>query len=248
MRTIRLFTLLTAVFTLASCDKDEEQTVNFEGKLELVDEFGEELTDFTGVAVTFFTNEGEKTVLSDVNGTYLVELGISEEIEKITFEKEGFASQQLVEDFDRAKLQRIQLIQISSLEVSDFEAEERDCGSTTCFTLTFRADNFYTDQIEKRFFDLHAYRQNQFVGSLRFFSFQETFSEANKITRLSDTAAEIEVEVSGLWFLNDFSTNTEIELRVYGATANETYKFYDLDTEIDNSLNPNYGVAIVKMK
>ena len=245
---IRPTYILTIFLILMSCSKDDAvQLRSIAGSIELVDEYGQELADFSGVEVTIITDNGEQTAKTDEAGSFSIDLKESEIIERITYEKEGFARQQFTEDFQRAELQTVEMIQISTLEIYNLAVEEMDCGSTTCFKLSFDAHRFYTDKVDKRYFDLHAYHQNQLVGTLRFFSFQETQFESNQITPLTPENASIEVEVSGVWFLSDFSSGTEIELRVYGATAHETYLYYDLDTEIDNSLNPIHGQVFVSL-
>lgn len=241
------FTVLMIALSLTGCNEDIGDETTVVGKVKLLDEFGIDLFDYSGVRITIYTDQDTIITESDKNGDYHAIVDHLGSIDRIAYDKLGFANQLIAEDFSQKEVRTVELIQVSTLEVSNLEVEELYCG-TTCLRLNFDASQFFSDKTDKRYFNLHALIDDVFIGAQRFFSFQETILESNQVTPTSSNSASIEIELQGIYFLDDYSPGSEIELRVYGATAYETYRYYDLGISIDNSLNPIYGVAKIKLK
>lgn len=249
--TIHLMIYVT--FFIISCSSDESinTDIKVEGKVELVDEFGDHLDRFNDVKIVFELDDQEVITLSDNDGNFAVSIPSWEEVKSVTYIKDGFASQKLTTNPRDAEKYSIEMIGLSTMEVSALEVVQED-SPNPLFQISFEVENYFSDNPDKkRYFELQVYDwHGGMINNLRFFGFQNEVSWGNfeEIEALSPSKAKLTYSIFRVWFLEDRIPNETVEFRVYGATNGENYKYYEYqEGKIDNSLNEQYGSATVTL-
>lgn len=231
------------LFSIACQEKKTsvpQSELTFEGKVQLYDQYGRWLNDHSGIQINLITQGENIEFITATEGDFNIPFG--GKLDRLEFSKAGFAKR-VVEnpDVDYYQGRIFRLSEISSMEVKNLEITQNDCDGVECMLLVFQVDHFYTGGREKRYFELQINQGETIINQLRFFVFQESFGLISTVTRLSETAALVEVPVFYSSNTDELPTGIPLEFRLFGATAN-TFHLDFLVDEMDYTFNEQFGI------
>ena len=223
-----VFVLSTLLFQ--ACQQDDDASppsTNFMGTVELYDEFGIQYPDAAGVSVEVLSQGNSNTFLTGPDGTFSVPY--IDSIDWFEMAKEGFGSiSYLNPDLSTFQGQKFRLGEKSSMLVDSLVTTQVDCGDLICLGVSFTVDDFFADEVQRRFFQLRLVNSGNMLSRNRFFVFQENGQTAGQnITPLSATRALVEVDHVSLPVPPEVvvPNGVPLEVQLFGATEREYFNY-----------------------
>lgn len=210
--------------TISGCVSDPEnmevETRSLSGVIELYDEFGAFISEGSSVEISLLNDQGESQSIANEQGEFELDYN---DVSCFRFSKEGFGEVLLSkkEIQDRSFL-TIWMSEVSAMEVSNLQVQDTECGLLPCYAFSFYTKNFYTNETNKRYFEIEVQDVfDEVLGALRFFVFTEPEKpDPNTVEPINLIEATVRVDRTDFPFLQDVLSGSQLSLSLYAVTSN----------------------------